>query len=248
MTNESKFKKPLLYGLIGSVLVGAALGILFVVRNTWSWFEVQVVLTTVVIAVSSVCGLACDLSRAPRGRNLRPKTGLILSGLSASLMLFGIWASVDSELFWKATVCVSILGVATVHVSMLSIARLAVRFQWLHFVGTQVIFGFALLLCMIIIGEIETEAVWRLVAATSILIAAFTLTIPILHRISKMDRNGSDFRSPLAERSLAAVDDEIRRLEQRMAQLQRVRASLAGTTVDLPTDGSGGCGDEPDSN
>ena len=230
MTYKSNLKKPLLYGLIGSVLFGALLAIIFVVRNTWSWFEVQVILTTIVIAGSSLCGLACDLSRRPRGKNLLPKTGLIFTGLTAALLLVAIYGEIDSELFWRTTGCVVILGVSTVHVCLLSIAHLAKRFQWIHFIGVQVIFGFALLLCAVTWELIDFEAVTRLIAATSIMIAAFSLTIPILHRISKMDINGAAIRSPLEERNLAAIDDEIQRMQQRLAELHKIRASLVDKT------------------
>lgn len=73
MNNDRNLKRPLLYMLVGSVMLGAALGIIVVLRNTWGWFEVRVILTTITVAVSSLCGLACDLSRTPRGANLLPK-------------------------------------------------------------------------------------------------------------------------------------------------------------------------------
>lgn len=230
MASESKFKKPLLYGLIGSVLLGATFGIIFVLRDIWVWFEIQVVLTTVVIAGGSLCGLACDLSRTPRGRNLLPKSGLTLSATASLLLLTGIWGEFDFDPFWKLTISVSIMGVATVHVCLLSIAKLAKRFQWIRFIGSQVIFGFAVLLCFVVTCEIDSSAMWRMIAATSIVIAAFSLTIPILHRISKMDRNGKHLFSPVEERNLASVDNEISRLQKRMEELQQIRETLAKAT------------------
>ena len=62
MQNHGDLKRPLLYLAVGSVMVGAVLGIIVVLRNTWGWFEVRVILTTITIAVASLCGLACDLS------------------------------------------------------------------------------------------------------------------------------------------------------------------------------------------
>lgn len=226
MTDESKLKKPLLYGVIGSIALGAALGILLVLRDTWGWFEIRVILTTLVIAAASLCGLACDVSRIPRAPNVLSKLGMALSGIAATLMLAGIWMDIDSEKFWKATLCTSIFAVATVHVCLISIARLATRFQWIQFIGVQIIYGFALLLCVAILGEIDSVEVWRLIAATSVLIAAFSLSIPLLHRISKMDGDGRVIHSPVEERNLAAIDDEIVRLQKRIDELQRTRGSL----------------------
>ena len=41
MTDVRSLKKPLLYALVVSVIFGAVLGIVFVLRNTWGWFEVR---------------------------------------------------------------------------------------------------------------------------------------------------------------------------------------------------------------
>ena len=113
------------------------------------------------------------------------------------------------------------------HVCLLSIARLAKRFQWIHFIGVQIIFGFALLLCAVTWELIDLDEMTRLIAATSIMIAAFSLTIPILHRISKMDPNGAAIRSPLEERNLVAIDDEIRRMQQRLDELHKIAHRLS---------------------
>ncbi len=225
-SNKIRPAKFCLWGLIGSVILGAVLGIVFILCDSWGWFEMQVMLTTVIVAVTSLCGLACDLSRTPRGRNLLPKSGLALAIATAGLLLVGIWGDVESESYWKATACVSIGGVAVVHVCLLSIAKLAKRFQWIHLIGSQIIFGFALLLCAVIIGEIDSKEVWRLIAATSIVIGAFSLTVPILHRISKLDRLGEDLSSPIEVQNLAAIDDEIVALQKRIAELLRVRECL----------------------
>ncbi len=224
--NASRPAKFFLWGLVGSVILGAVLGIIFILRDSWGWFEVRVMLTTVIVAVTSLCGLACDLSRMPRGRNVLPKLGLVFAILTAGLLLVGMWSDLTSEGYWKATFCVSIVGVAIVHVCLLSIAKLATRFQWIRFIGSQFIFGFALLLCCVIVGEIDERQVWRLIAAMSIVIAAFSLTVPILHRISKLDRLGEDLSSPIQARNLAAIDDEIVILQKRIALLQKTRERL----------------------
>ncbi|MCM2370223.1 hypothetical protein [Aporhodopirellula aestuarii] len=235
MSNPSQVKKPLLYGLVGSVLFGATLGIIFVMRDTWGWLEVRVMLSTIVIAGASLCGLACDLSRQPLGRNLLPKAGLALTAISAALLLIGIWGDIGSDEFWRFTLCESIIAVATVHVCLLAIAKLAKRFRWVYFVSTQVIFGFALLLCSVILGNIDSAAVWRLIAAISIVVAALSLLIPILHRISKMDVQRDDLMSPTERRSLASINGEIARLQRRLVELEQVKMSLMKASGETPS-------------
>ncbi|WP_404308656.1 hypothetical protein [Neorhodopirellula lusitana] len=223
-------KKPMLYGLIGSVVLGVILGIVFVLRDTWGWFEVRVILTTLIVAAGSLCGLACDLSRTPLGSNWMPKLGMVLTALASALLLLGVWVEGDSEIYWKTTVCVSILAVSIIHVNLLGIATLAGRFRWLQFITSQIIFGFALLLCTMIIAEIDSSGALRLVTAGSIVIAALSMVIPILHRISRLDahRRGEELLNVSEQRSVDSIDEEIARLHKRIADLERVRGTLGG--------------------
>ncbi len=232
MHDRHKLQRPLLYLLVGSVVLGAVLGIIIVLRNTWGWFEVRVILTTITVAIGSLCGLAGDLSRTPRGANLLPRSGLMLTFLAAGLILVGMWSDLESEEFWKTTACVSIFAVATVHVCLLSIARLAGRFRWVFFIASQVVYGLAALLSAMIIWEIDNDRMFRLVATVSIIDAALTLVIPLLHRISKTDANRKVMTTPLDERNVAAIDEEIALLKKRIVELEKLRSSLADGATD----------------
>jgi hypothetical protein len=216
-----------LYSLVGSVILGAVLGIVIVLRNQWGWFEARVILTTMTIAAASVCGLACDLSRTPRGNNALPIGGLALTAVAAVLLLVAIWGDIQSEGYWKTTASVGILAVSAVHVSLLSIARLAAGYRWVFFVACQIIFGLAIFLVMILIFEIDFDRVFRFVAALAILDAAVTLIIPILHRLGS---SPAQLR-PAAlfdEQNIASIDAEIARLKKRLSELEQLRLEIAG--------------------
>ena len=228
MTGSSKLKKPLLYALIISVIFGALLGIVVVLLDTWGWFEVRVILTTLVIAVASVCGLACDLSRTPAGFNVLPKSGLVLTAITAALMLVGIWCDVNSEGFWKCTAVAATFGVATVQVSLLSIAKLAVRFRWVYFIGCQIIYGLAILIATVILFEINSEPLWRFLAAHSIVAAAVSLVIPILHRIGKTEANRGELLMPVDQRNIESIDKQIALLQKQITQLKQLRIKISG--------------------
>lgn len=234
-TDEHGLRRPLLYLLVGSVILGAALGIIIVLRDEWGWFEERVILTTITIAVASLCGLACDLSRTPRGTNLVPLGGLVLTCLATILILGAIWPEFDSDEYLKATGIVSIFAVATVHVSLLSIARLARRFAWVYVLTLQVIYGLAILLSAMIILEPRDEDPWfRAVAVISIVDAALTLLLPLLHRISKTDAESAGITTALDERNVAAIDQEISRLRKRITELEKLRSDIAGRAEDAP--------------
>ncbi len=233
MKDHRNLKRPLLYLLIGSVLLGAVLGIIIVLRNTWGWFEVRVILTTITVALASLCGLACDQSRTPRGANLLPAGGLALTFVAAGMILVGLWCDLESEGYWKATASVSVFTVATVHVCLLSIARLAGRFRWVFFITCQVIYGLAVLLSITIIWELDNDRMFRFLGAISIVDAALTLVIPLLHRISRTDDQSATTMMALDERNVAAIEQQIYQLKKRIADLERLRSEIAGSAKDV---------------
>jgi hypothetical protein len=228
MQEAHSFRRPLLYALIGSVLFAALLGVLLVLQEKWGWFEIRVILTTITIATASVCGLACDLSRTPRGTNALPIAGLALTAIGAGLILLGMWLDVASKGYWKTGASASILAVATAHVALLSIVRLEGNYRWVFFIACQIIFGLAVLLVAIIVLEIDVDRTYRFIAAITILDAAVTLIVPILHRISKTTPP-SHATSLLDEKNLASIDAEIVRLNKQLAELERLKAELGGT-------------------
>ncbi len=228
MNERRKLKRPLLYLLVGSIVLGAVLGIVVVLRNKWGWFEVRVILTTITIAIASLCGLACDLSRTPRGYNLLPRGGLVLTLIAAGMILVGIWSDLETEGYWKTVATVAIFAVATVHVCLLSIARLAGKFSWVFFIACQVVYGLALLLSIVIIWEIDEDQMFRFIAAVAIVDAALTLVIPLLHRISRTESRRGETMTALDERNVAAIDEELALLKKQIVALEKLRAEIAG--------------------
>ena len=231
MTNQRNLRRPLLYTLVGSVILAALLGIVLVLRNQWGWFEIRVILTTIIIAIASVCGLACDLSRTPRGANRLVSVGLLLTIVAAVMIIVGMWFAINSESYWKVAAISSVLAVATVHVCLLSIARLAARFGWVFMVTCQVVYGLAVMLSAMIL-EFNSEPMYRLVAIVAIADAALTIVIPILHRISKTDTD-STVMTTLDERNVDAIDYELAVLKKRIAVLEQLRNELVGSADDV---------------
>ncbi|MGD9722029.1 MAG: hypothetical protein AB7O59_10045 [Pirellulales bacterium] len=229
MDRPHSLKRPLLYALVASVILAVVLGISIVLRNQWSWFEVRVILTTLTITAASICGLACDLSRSLKGHNLLSRAGMLLTGIAAVLLLYGMWADVNWGNYWKTTAVASTFAVASAHICMLSIARLAKRFRWVFPVAVQVIYGLASLIAVMIVWEIHGARSFQIIAALSILSAGMTLLIPILHRISKTDPTTPAPLTLFDEKNVAAIDAEIAQLQRRILELEKLRAGIVGT-------------------
>lgn len=231
MKSQEPLKRSLAYSLVASVLVGAVIGILAILRNEWTAFEVRVLLTTAVLAAASLCGLACDLSRTPRGLNLIPYAGLVLTLVAATLSLTLVWWEPVSRGEWwemlaKAAGCTAVFAIATAHISLLSVARLSLRFRWTLLVAYSIIYGLASLLATVILAEVSPSfELVRTIAVMSILDVAISLVIPLLHRISQTDPNFAQL-SLQQEQNAAAVDAEIDKLQRRLERLHTLRKGL----------------------
>jgi DNA-binding Lrp family transcriptional regulator len=88
------------------------------------------------------------------------------------------------------------------------------------------IYGLAVILAIALIGEIDSEGMWRFIAALSIVVAAITLVIPILQRIGRMDSRQQDLLMPIDQRNVASIDAEISRLQQQIDKLQQVKTAI----------------------
>ena len=224
MHSDLNLKRPLLYSLIVSVVLGALLGIVVVLRGSWGWFEVRVILTTLTIAVASLCGLACDLSRAARrGSNILPNSGLALTLVVAAMTLGGMWLDIDSSVFWKATAVASVFAAATIQTCLLSIATLYGNARWVFVAACVVAFGLASFIAAIILGEIDDDFAFRIMIALAIVDGAFTLVIPMLHRIGRTSAATSNHLP--REHDLAEIDRELSMLRRRMVKLEELRAA-----------------------
>jgi hypothetical protein len=223
--DSQRLTKLFLRVFIASIVVAAVMGIIAIGVPSQNWeLELRIFLTTATIAGASVCGLACG-GCLTRGHRILPTAGLMLTGLSACLLLVGIWAEVNSEAYWKATASLSFFAVACAQLSMLFMANLAGGYRWAYLVAYQLILGLATLLTAGIVFEFfNEEAYWRFTGVISILVAAITLMIPVFHRFSR-----DEVAAQQAEADpLFAVDEEVASLKKRLVALESKRQVLLG--------------------
>ncbi|MGC4002076.1 MAG: hypothetical protein QM811_02560 [Pirellulales bacterium] len=181
-------------------------------------------LTTVVVALSGLCGLANGAYLATGRGTALPWAGIVLSIAAGALLLLLIWVTPNIEALWKATAVVSIFAIACGHLSLLSIARLATNYAWSMKLAQALIFGVASLLTLLIVGEIAHEGPIRLLAVGAILDAAVTILIPIFHKLSKSDPASAH---AAADPTVVEIDREIATLRTRIEELEQRKRERA---------------------
>jgi hypothetical protein len=214
-------RRLFLYVHIAAVACSAFIGIGQILTGNDDDF--RVLLTAVVVAVASVCGLGCGAALESKRARIFPIGGLALTFIGAVLVLVMIWVPRplnSPEWFLKTTAIVCIYAVALSHISLLSIARLAPRYTWALLVAIIAILAVATSVSVMVIAENADEWGLRWVAVAAIIDAAMSVLIPIFHLLSRRVFSHAGLDAPP---SPTAIDDEIARLEHRLAELRRMR-------------------------
>jgi len=176
-----------LWFLIASVGASALLGIIIVLAGTFSEIEVRIILTTLTISAMSICGLAAGALWETGRKKLLSLSGIILAVLAAMLMLVGIWTRTSSEEFWKFSASLGLVAVATAHACLISLALLSKSFAWARIAAFIAVYALAAEIIYLIYRQPKPDTMARIIGATSIVVAALTIVIPVFHRLSRAE-------------------------------------------------------------
>lgn len=198
MSDTRTFMSPrriALWFLIASVAASALLGMIIVLAGTFSEVQVRIIVTTLTISGMSICALAAGALWESGRRKSLALLGIILAPVAAAVLIFGIWTRIHHEGFWKFSASVSIVAVATAHACLISLASLSRSFAWARVASFIAVYALAAEFIYLIYGKpVEPEPIIRIIGATSIVVAALTIVIPIFHRLS---RNESEVEPPI---------------------------------------------------
>jgi hypothetical protein len=211
-------KKFFLYLLIASVALCALLGIGVLLFGSFSNTELKILLTTLIVTMTSILGLACGAFLETGRGKILPVAGIGLAVLAAMLWTVFIWGNVGNERFiLQITFSATILAASCSHLSLLSIARLDRKFRWSLPAAHFSVWSLAAILIWIVWANLkgDSELVTRIIGVLSIVVAALTITMPIFHWLSN--------NAPNTEK----IDAEIERLKQRIEELKKQKAEFS---------------------
>lgn len=210
-------KRLFLYTLIGSVAVSAVIGIFVVLLGNFGRLEIQILMSTLTVTVTSILGLACGAYYETGRGSLLPKVGIVITLAAAVMTFLIIWDVADeSKIFVQAATSMMLLAFATSHLCLLSIARLEKRFAWARPAAYVAIGALSAVLLYLIWTEAadNSEAIMRLVGVLSILVASVTVVTPVLHKLSEKRLD------------IESLDAEIDALRQRIGELEAKRDAI----------------------
>lgn len=180
-------RRPLLFLLLASIAVNAALGIVALVSGDFGELERDVLFTSLCVSGTGVLSLAC-LPALERGRlGLLPRVGIAASVVGFGLLIVSFWIDDLPESYLQATQTVLVPAVAVAWASLIGLAHLARRFRWVLAVAIALVLVLGGQVVGAVWGGGDSDAYGRSVGVVAVLLAAFTLLVPILHRVSRAE-------------------------------------------------------------
>ncbi|NOZ23347.1 MAG: hypothetical protein GXP25_19915 [Planctomycetes bacterium] len=202
-------KRIALYSLIVALVISALIGIYALLHGEFDWFEMRILLTSVTISGGSMCSLACASLAETRKKLWLPAAGILLSALTVLFILYGIWADVHDDTFWKVVMSLGVATAATAHVCLLSHARLSSTYIIASVAADIAIATLALLiLALIWIEDMDSITWFRLLGVNSIVVAVLSIMLPILHKLSATEAIG-ETKEEDAPQEMARSNDDL---------------------------------------
>jgi hypothetical protein len=180
-----KATKLFLYSFLAFLATSAAFAIVTVVAGTFGEFEAKVLITTSVIALASICSLCCSAFASRTGITWPTLAGIVLAAVASCMVALGVWAEMEQEGYWKLVAVLGFFALAAAHVLALLAVSLPRRHRWVQVVTTATLLLLAILLSAMVVGEMEDEGLFKVVAVLGILAALETLAVPILGKLAK---------------------------------------------------------------
>ena len=169
-----------------SVAVNAALGIYAVLAPGFGETQGKILGTSLCVTGAVVLGLACEPAWERKLLGPVPPAAAALGAVGFALAIGGIWTQPESEVWGKVMGSIFTLAVAGAAASLLVLARLAPRHAWI-FTVTLVLLALGTVMVSVIwwLGGDPPELYLRALGVVMIVLAAFTVSVPVLHWVER---------------------------------------------------------------
>jgi hypothetical protein len=178
-------RKLALSVFFGSVVINAVLGIAALVSGDFGDFESKILVTSLSVSAASVLSLAMFPARERGLLGRVPDVGIALSIVGFSLLVILAWTDWDSEELGKTSASILMFAIAAGYASLISLA--VVHPKYANVVRSAYVLAtiLATMIATAIWFEPEDDVMPRVMGVISILLAAATVSIPVLHRLNR---------------------------------------------------------------
>ncbi len=183
--NYRELKRLSLMAFIGFLILTALIAIVSVLTGKFGELQWKILATTFTISAASICSMCCAAFMEKRKQVLLGLAGIVLSVLTAVLLIAGMWPELDVDEYWKTTATCGVLALAFAHAFLLSLPDLDSRQKWIQILSSVCIGILAAQIIIAFWGEIDNDWYYRFLALVGIVVGLVTLVIPILTKLRK---------------------------------------------------------------
>jgi len=180
-------RRAVLRAFLVSVFVSALVGVGVVIAGDSSDFVVKTFVSSLAVSGASLLALCGAAQFEATGDRFPAVPTIAAAAVALLLTLLGIWGGVKDGDFWNFLATAWITGAVGAHTALLGLARLARRHLFVAGWTDLVVYLLGLTATIMIWGDVHSEVGVRTLGVLSILAAAGTLAVPVLHRMNKDD-------------------------------------------------------------
>ncbi len=171
--------------LLVSVALGALLGIFGILAGDLGTLGITTLLTSAVVAGASTLIMAALAAWHHQSGRVMSRLGVGGSLAALAMCVAGLWIEVDSDGYWKLAFTCVVLAAVGAHGSLIVLARLSQRNQWLRPVALANTAFLGAAVCAVVWSEFHGDGTWKLIAILAIVDISLTLALGALDFIAR---------------------------------------------------------------
>jgi peptidoglycan/LPS O-acetylase OafA/YrhL len=179
-----RFGIALFFAAVG---VNAALGVYAVLATDFGDAGGKALATSLCVTGAVVLALVCEPAWERRLLGPVPPAAAALGVVGFAVLVGGIWTERGSETWGRLTATTLTLAVAGAIASLLALARLARRHRWALAASLALVAVAATLVVGTLWLDDPPDGYVRALGAVLIVLAAFAVTVPVLHWVDRAE-------------------------------------------------------------
>jgi hypothetical protein len=213
-----------------SVVINAALGIIALIAGDFGDIQGKILMTSLSVSAASVLSLTMFPARERGLLGRVPDAGIALSIAGFSLLVILVWTEFREDEFARTVGSVLTFAVAAGYVSLLALAVVQPKFINVVRLAYLLVAILAAFIVGMIWFEPRGDFLPRIMGVVSILLAAATVSIPVLHRLSRIESD-----------SVTDSDSTLGFTHVYLEQAPTICLNCAHSAIDLDDDGRFEC-------
>jgi hypothetical protein len=175
-----------------SVAINAILGIIALLVGDFGDIQGKILMTSLSVSAASVMSLAMFPARERGLLGIIPDAGVALSVAGFGLLVILVWTEFREDSFARIVGSTLTFAVTAGYASLIALATVRPKFDIVVRAAYVLAAVLSLFIVFAIWGE-PSEKYWlRIMGVISILLAAATVSIPVLHRLSRAEEDELD--------------------------------------------------------